>query len=98
MIQDKDVLSLEYLKKTTFSGSFQGMRYRLEMVKNDQETLLSATIWEEPYSYEFTPKETMETREFPFSGDGITEAVAWLNGRWEEEPDRWKEAKGNWKR
>ena len=32
MIQRQDILSMEYLKKTEFTGSHQGMRYRLEGV------------------------------------------------------------------
>lgn len=30
MIKPEDILSLEYLKKTEYTGSHQGMRYRLE--------------------------------------------------------------------
>ena len=30
MIQRDDILSMEYLKKTEFTGCHQGMRYRLE--------------------------------------------------------------------
>ena len=30
MIRREDILSLEYLKKTEFTGSHRGLRYRLE--------------------------------------------------------------------
>ena len=34
MIRRDDILSMEYLKKTEFTGCHQGMRYRLEGIKD----------------------------------------------------------------
>ena len=47
MIQRDDILSMEYLKKTEFTGCHQGMRYRLEGVDGgDGEKRLSCTVWQ----------------------------------------------------
>ena len=36
MIQRDDILSMEYLKKTEFTGCHQGMRYRLEQTQDPE--------------------------------------------------------------
>lgn len=107
MIQRNDILSIPYLKKAVFSGSFEGMRYRLKKKEAEtepteeggepgRETLLSVTVWEGPYSYDSTSKDGMEEREFSFSEEGIIEAVDWLNKMWQAQPERWKKAADNW--
>lgn len=112
MIQRSDILSISFLKKSVFTGSFQGMRYRLEKVEADEAETdeakagkaegaegaesLRAIIWEGPYSYEVVAAEQKESLEFPFSEEGICEAVEWMNRKWQEQPDRWKRAQGNW--
>ena len=37
MIQRDDILSMEYLKKTEFTGCHQGMRYRLEQTQAPED-------------------------------------------------------------
>ena len=37
MIQRDDILSMEYLKKTEFTGCHQGMRYRLEQTQDPED-------------------------------------------------------------
>ena len=96
MIQRSDILSIPYLKKAVFTGSFQGMRYRLEKAAQEEAECLKVTIWESPYNYEVTPEEKKESDAFPFSEEGIRQAVEWLNGKWEREPDRWRKARDNW--
>lgn len=90
MIQRNDILSIEYLKKTEFTGSHQGMRYRLEgMDGGESGKKLLCTVWPEPFSFSKTPEEEKEKAEFPFGEDGIEEAVSWMNERLSEEKDRW---------
>ena len=40
MIVRDDILSMEYLKKTEFTGCHQGMRYRLEKVEQEEQKFL----------------------------------------------------------
>ena len=99
MIQRDDILSMEFLKKTEYTGCHQGMRYRLEGISADEgDKRLRCTIWPEPFNYFKTPDEEKESAEFPFAEDGVTEAVAWMNGRLLEEKDRWEQAGEHWDR
>ena len=97
MIQREDILSIEYLKKTEFTGCHQGLRYRLEGVKGeDGEKTLRCTVWPEPFNFVKTLEEKKESEEFPFGEDGVTDAVAWMNERLVEEKDKWGHAGDNW--
>lgn len=81
MIKREDILSLEYLKKTEFTGSHRGLRYRLEGVDGETEKKLLVTVWPEPFNFVTTPDEQKQHEEFDFSEDGILDAVAWMNDR-----------------
>ena len=54
MIQRDDILSMEYLKKTEFTGCHQGMRYRLEQTQDPEDPeggkKLMVTVWPEPFN------------------------------------------------
>lgn len=92
MIDRQDILSMEYLKKTEFTGSHQGMRYRLEGVAAEDGKRLRVTVWPEPFNFFSTPAQEKESEEFSFDEDGVLDAVAWMNDRLFEEKDRWKNA------
>ena len=97
MIKRDDILSMEYLKKTEFTGSHQGMRYRLEgIVDEEGAKRLLVTIWPEPFNFFKTPEEEKESIMLDFSEDGVIDAVAWMNDRLFEEKDRWDRASSKW--
>lgn len=96
MIERQDILSMEYLKKTEFTGCHQGMRYRLEGVAFESGKKLHVTVWPEPFNFFTTPEEDKESADFSFDEDGVTDAVAWMNDRLLEEGDRWKHAGKRW--
>ena len=96
MIQRKDILSIPYMKKAAFTGSYQGMRYRLKKESVAEEEVLQAVIWEAPYAYDVTPEEQKESRNFPFSEDGICQAIEWLNSSWQQQEERWNKCKYKW--
>ncbi len=87
MIRREDIMPISFLKMEKFTGSFRGMRYRMEMTKipADEEkgigeqTVLSAVHWPEPFAFDATPQEQKVRAEFDFSEDGIEKAVDWLN-------------------
>ena len=82
MIDLSGLISMPYLKKSRFTGSYKGMRYALHKKEaEDSETLLEAVVWPEPYGYDATPEEKKSGECFPFSQEGLTLAVAWLNER-----------------
>lgn len=96
MINREDILSMEYLKKTEFTGSHQGMRYRLEKAEHDEKKVLRCTIWPEPFNYFQTPENEKETQEFLFEEDGVRDAVDWMNNRLFEGKEKWEHAGENW--
>ncbi|WP_075720419.1 hypothetical protein [Roseburia sp. 499] len=96
MIERKDILSIPYLKKTTFTGSYEGMRFRFALIKTEEEEHLEVCAWDAPYAYDSTPEEKKQRTNVEFSEEGICQGVEWLNEVWQKEPDRWKKAKTNW--
>ncbi len=73
-------ISLSFLKKRRFTGSFKGMRYILFMSPED---MLRAEIWPEPMNYECTPEEKKHGKDFSLSEEGLKDAIAWLNGEYQ---------------
>ena len=98
MIVRDDILSMEYLKKTEFTGCHQGMRYRLEKVEQEEQKFLKTTIWPEPFNFIKTPEEEKESELLSFDEDGVMDAIAWMNNKLFEEKDKWDNAKKNWDR
>ncbi len=97
MIQREDILSMEYLKKTEYTGCHQGMRYRLEkQEKEDGEKELLVTVWPEPFNFITTPEEKKTRRTFAFDEDGVVDAVAWMNDMLFTQKERWDGADRHW--
>lgn len=97
MIQREDILSMEYLKKTEYTGCHQGMRYRLEKAEGPEgEKKLKVTVWPEPFNFFRTPEEQKTSAVFDFEEDGIVDAIAWMNDRLFEDKDRWQRSQENW--
>lgn len=84
-------LSTKFLKKESYCGSYNGMRY---MLKKGEENLI-AYIYSEPWSFEMTPDEERLVKEFAFSDDGVTEAIQWLNDTHEANRKFWDNASKN---
>ncbi len=97
MINKEDILTLSYYSYgQAFTGSEQGMRYRVVIQKEEKDEAgnvvrekgLLASVWPEPFSYDQTPQAQIETKLFPFSESGREALVSWLNemyekGQWE---------------
>ncbi len=96
MIERKDILSIPYLKKTTFTGSHEGMRFRFAVAKTEEKQHLEVCAWEAPYAYDFTPEEQKQRTEVEFSEEGIQQGIDWLNELWERDSEHWKKAISNW--
>jgi len=96
MIVREDVLSMEYLKKTEYTGCHQGMRYRLEKKENEEGKKLLVTVWPEPFNFFTTPEEQKIKQEFSFDEDGVVDAIAWMNDLLFEKKELWDQAPKNW--
>ena len=83
---------LNYVKKEEYTGSMNGMRYMLKkkvVPRDDQEeTCLEVIIWPEPYGYARTEEKKLR-KDFPFSEDGLKEAVVYLNQQFEDQRVLW---------
>ena len=79
MLTRDDVLSLGYLKKAVFHGSYRGMRFQMQKSSRDEETILQVYAWPEPFTFDKTAEELKISQEFSFDNDGLAQSIDWLN-------------------
>ncbi len=79
MIDLKGMISINLLKKEAFTGSDGKLRFRLYKEKAGEQEVIRASYWKGPYCWEATKDEEKESEDFPFTTEGIWEAVDWLN-------------------
>ena len=85
MITCDDILNMNFYKKEKFTGSYQGMRY---LIKKDND-VFHVTIWPGPYNFATTAAEKKTCKTFPFTPDGKTQVVDWLNEQWRTRKNEW---------
>ncbi len=87
MISRNALYHIPYYNKAAFTGSYLGMRYKLEKVKGDGDSAdtLKATVWPGPFCCDATPDEQKEAESFDFSDDGIAAACNWFNQKYQEQ-------------
>lgn len=78
-IEKKDLLPLGFLKKSPYTGSFQGIRYRIEKQEEGECKSLLVYTWPEPYAFSHTPEEEKEKKSFSFSEKGLEEIRLYLS-------------------
>ena len=85
MLDRKDILSLEFYKKSPFHGSYKGIRYRIEKDEEEgkDEIGLKCTTWPEPYGFEATDEELMEYYYTSFDEKGLADIVDYINRLYE---------------
>lgn len=60
------------------------MRYLLEKKSSeDEEDKILACVWPEPFCYDKTEETMRESKEFPFSQDGLEQAWEWFGNKQE---------------
>lgn len=96
MIDRENFVNINLLKKATFTGSLDGMRYRLkkEVTEGEQPiTSLVVTIWPQPYNFDTTDDRLKVSKQFDFTKEAIKEAADWLNQSYIEKQEYWKQAR-----
>ncbi|MGN0394402.1 MAG: GNAT family acetyltransferase [Coprococcus sp.] len=87
MVNRKELLALEFYKSRPFKGSDNGIRYMVQKIEKNvsddenekKEVLLKAYIWPEPFCFEVTADDLKQSQEFPFSEEGLCQAIEWIN-------------------
>lgn len=80
----QNIIQLNYIKKEVQTGSYKGMRYRLEKAKGEEGDILLSTHWPEPFCFSKTPAEQKTSSAFPLTPEGKEAAVNWLNAEYEK--------------
>ena len=80
-----------------FTGSYKDRCYRIAReplvnvrFKSPEEKTagtLKAWVWKGPFAFRETPDEEKESAEFPYSEEGLDEAVNWVDARCENAED-----------
>ena len=83
MLTRENVLSLNFMKKEDFTGSYKGMRFLLRQESIDDEKKLCVYIWSEPLGFEATSDEKKIKNIFEFSNEGLDMAIEWMNENYE---------------
>lgn len=83
---------LPYINRGVYTGSYRGMRYRMRKKEADDGKYLETVIYPEPFCFEVTEEKEKTFRDFPFTEEGFTEAVEWLNEEYEAQRERWERA------
>jgi len=84
MLSRGDFLSLNFVKKEDFAGSYQGMRFMLHQEIVEEEKKLKVYLWSEPFGFEATPEEEKLSELFEFSEEGLSQAIDWMNEKYED--------------
>lgn len=86
---DKRLVPYSGLKKEPFSGSHNGMRYMMRSDNGRDSTTFTVFVYPEPWCFEQTPEDQIESHTFDLSEEGLDLAITWLWERFEAERDRW---------
>lgn len=89
MIERNDLLAFDFYKKEKFSGSFRGMRYRIEKKTDGEVKSFLVTSWPGPYNYVSTEDALKTCREFPFEEGQLQDITNYLNQVYENGIENW---------
>lgn len=94
MVNRKDLLALNFYKKSPFFGSNKNMHYKIERVvtgEGDEEVSeFKVTYWPGPYTLAKTADTLKQEARFPFSEEGICQAADFLNEQYENQKELWQ--------
>ncbi|MCD8241244.1 MAG: hypothetical protein LUD73_02255 [Lachnospiraceae bacterium] len=80
MVERADLFHLPFYKKEAFTGSDRGLRFWIGKTEGNEEAVLRAIVWPEPFALKHTPDEQKISRDFAFSEEGLDGAYAWIMG------------------
>ncbi len=83
-IVKSDLLPLSFLEKSVYTGSKSGLRFHIKKMEGDGGCFLRCSSWKGPFAYDRTDKVKIEEKDFPFSDEGLSEMISYLNSRLRE--------------
>ncbi len=95
-VNREDLLRLSFYKKTHYSGSLKGMRYRIEKHEEqvegseDKTVCFRAWVYPEPYSFEATDEAKKSFKDFPFENGSLDDIKLWLDECYEKDREKWE--------
>ena len=75
--EDLYKVNLNYVKKEPYTGSFGDLRFKLVKYapSEDEDPVLRLWLWPGPLCFDKTDDEKKRFEEYPFSKEGLEEAV-----------------------
>lgn len=94
MIEKDSLLTLPFYNKTSFTGSYHGMRYKitkeiLDDDKTNKTSIFKVYVFPGPFAFDATKKEKMIVNQFEFSNQGLFKVCDWLNETYLKNLDLW---------
>lgn len=83
MLTRADFLSLNFVAKEDFTGSYKGMRFMLHKEVVDEGKKLKVYVWSEPFGFDSTPDDQKHSELFAFDEEGLAQAIDWMNDQYE---------------
>lgn len=72
------MLSINFLNKLPFIGSYKGIRFKFEKVTDDSTDKLKVYVWKDMLNFENTDVDSMKISDFAYSNDGIDEGIKFV--------------------
>lgn len=86
MLERNDFMPINFLKKSPYTGSYRGMRFRMWKEETgdgeEKQTVLRVCHWPEPYGFDHTKAELKHDQDEAFTEAGLLAAIKWLNEVW----------------
>ena len=76
------MLSISFLEKMPYKGSYNGKRFLFEKAKveNSDKNILNVYVWKDVYNFEKTDDKDKVKKEFEYSKDGIEKGIDFVEG------------------
>lgn len=78
-----------YHNGNDFFGSYEGMRFAIEVKKEEEVQYLSACVWPAPFTRDKTSEDKIKYERFDMSPEGLENAKKWLNRQYDEDREKW---------
>lgn len=92
MLKRIDLMAIRFYDKEAFTGSLDGMRFRIKLVKEEEPAreYLQVVLYPDVNCFDKTPDSLKQFYEFPFTEDGLNEIADFLNRQAVEQSALWR--------